>query len=541
LLGLASIEGEAFHLSSLAELARIPAAEVSAQMSELERRELVRSERDAAQVEPSYRFRHGLVRDVAYEMLPLAERAELHLRLARLFERSAQAQDEILGYHLEQAYRLRAALGSVDEAATEVARVGAERLGAAGLRAYQRADITAAVNLLGRATSLLAADDELALTLAPDLGYALLATGDLPRAETVLAQALENAVRVGANVAARHAQVAYRQLQFFRGDRVIDVERQIAEIDEARSVFAALDDDLGVARASSVIADTLLFAGVAEAPLAQAAERALVSARRARSHQEEVFAMGQLGYAALDGPMSVADGTAWLDELVASPEVAPVCRGYALCFLAVGAAMEGDADAAERSLSDGRALLTEFAAHLSLGVAGLMGARVGTLSGDHEAAEREARAAYAYFDAAGDDWTTAIAACDLARALCDQGRHAGALELLTPLQGGEVIRDPEILFKLPTVLALALTGVGRAGEAEVHALRAVELFPGAGFLNFRADALLALAEARALLGRGVEAEAHAREALARCEQKGNAVWGARARAFLAGRAAAEPA
>jgi hypothetical protein len=45
-------------------------------------------------------------------------------------------------------------------------------------------------------------------------------------------------------------------------------------------------------------------------------------------------------------------------------------------------------------------LLTEFAAHLSLGVAGLMGARVGTLLGEHEAAEHDARGAYEYFEAA---------------------------------------------------------------------------------------------------------------------------------------------
>ncbi|MGH3034272.1 MAG: AAA family ATPase [Gaiellaceae bacterium] len=532
LLGLASVEGEVFHLGALLELAGHPNAELGARLPELERRELIRLDREELTGEPTYRFRHGLIREVAYEMLPKTERADLHLRLARWFERVAHEQDEILGYHLEQAHRLRTALGPVDESQMQVARAAAERLGAAGLKAYRRADITAAVNLLSRAASLLPPDDPIRLGLAPDLGYALLATGDLPRAGDVLSEALEHATRGGLEAAGRHAQVVYRQLHFFSGAHVIDLEHQISDIEDALEVFEELGDDLGIARASSVIADTLLFAGVAGRPVAAAAERAFVHAHRAGSHQEEIFAIGQVGYEALDGPMTAEEGTAWIEGLVSDLEVAPVCRGYALVFLAVEAAMLDHAERAQDLLGQGRALLSEFAARLSLGVAALMGARVGTLCSDPQMAEREARSAEGYFRAAGDDWTTAIAVCDLARALCDQGRNEEALELLAVLDKAQVTPDPEVLFKLPTTMALALSGLGRLSDAEAYALRATTLFPGAAFLNFRADALLALAELLSPLGRRAEAEAHAREAIALCEQKGNVAWGERARGIL---------
>ena len=65
------------------------------------------------QAEDGYRFRHLLIRDAAYEALPKATRAELHERFAAWLEtRGAElVEDEIVGYHLEQAFRYRGELG----------------------------------------------------------------------------------------------------------------------------------------------------------------------------------------------------------------------------------------------------------------------------------------------------------------------------------------------------------------------------------------------------------------------------------------------
>ena len=76
-----------------------------------------------------------MIRDAAYDSLPKATRAELHERFAAWLEgRGADVVDVdgLVGYHLEQACRYRAELGSVDDEATrDLARVAARRLGAA--------------------------------------------------------------------------------------------------------------------------------------------------------------------------------------------------------------------------------------------------------------------------------------------------------------------------------------------------------------------------------------------------------------------------
>ena len=64
-------------------------------------------------------FSHLLIRDVAYGRLLKQTRSELHEQFAKWLQRNAGQRgseyDEILGYHLEQAYRYRIALGPADD------------------------------------------------------------------------------------------------------------------------------------------------------------------------------------------------------------------------------------------------------------------------------------------------------------------------------------------------------------------------------------------------------------------------------------------
>ena len=96
--------------------------------------------------EEAYRFRHLLIRDTAYEALPKAVRAELHERFATWLEEHGAdlvELDEIVGYHLEQAYRYRAELGPLDDAADAIAARGAARLLRSAERARERGDVHA--------------------------------------------------------------------------------------------------------------------------------------------------------------------------------------------------------------------------------------------------------------------------------------------------------------------------------------------------------------------------------------------------------------
>ena len=60
-------------------------------------------------------FRHLLIRDAAYESIPKQVRADLHEQHGRWLGEGWRApveHDEIIGYHLEQAFRYHAELGT---------------------------------------------------------------------------------------------------------------------------------------------------------------------------------------------------------------------------------------------------------------------------------------------------------------------------------------------------------------------------------------------------------------------------------------------
>ncbi len=96
--------------------------------------------------------------------------------------------EEIIGYHLERAYRSLAELGLSNERVKSLARRAGVPLASAGQRAFARGDMPAAVNMLSRAISLGPRDDPGRLGLLPELAFALLETGDLGRTRDAIAQ-----------------------------------------------------------------------------------------------------------------------------------------------------------------------------------------------------------------------------------------------------------------------------------------------------------------------------------------------------------------
>ncbi|HWH23965.1 MAG TPA: AAA family ATPase, partial [Candidatus Limnocylindria bacterium] len=117
-------------------------------------RDLITEERSPD--EPTFRFRHVLIRDVAYGTLPKARRAELHLQAADWLR--AWSGDrveefiEIEAYHLEQAIRLRRAVeGRIEPADAERAL---DALAASALRALMRDDARSARAFAQRALEL---------------------------------------------------------------------------------------------------------------------------------------------------------------------------------------------------------------------------------------------------------------------------------------------------------------------------------------------------------------------------------------------------
>jgi hypothetical protein len=185
-----AVEGKTFHRGAVVALAPEPLrADVPGQLFSLVRKELVRPERSQLPGDDAFRFRHLLIRDAAYEALPKAMRAELHERFAEWLEAHARLveQDEMVGYHLEQAARYRTELDAADARAAALGERAAARLGAAGIAALEREDLHAARSLLGRAVELLPEGPE-RRRLIPDLVDALIEGGEDSRVSELLAE-----------------------------------------------------------------------------------------------------------------------------------------------------------------------------------------------------------------------------------------------------------------------------------------------------------------------------------------------------------------
>jgi tetratricopeptide (TPR) repeat protein len=110
-------------------------------------------ERSAISGEQALKFKHVLIREVAYAGLSKGSRADLHQLYAEwLRERAGEELVEILAFHLDQATRLLAELDGA--APTELAEEAAAELTRAGRRALSRESFRSGRNLLVRAVEL---------------------------------------------------------------------------------------------------------------------------------------------------------------------------------------------------------------------------------------------------------------------------------------------------------------------------------------------------------------------------------------------------
>ena len=126
------------------------------QLLALARKGLVSPDPSPSGGDDRFSFQHALVRDAAYNAMPKELRAALHERLADWMADSGPNRelDELLGYHLEQAYRYRHEVGILDEHTKQLRLRASELLAAGGARALGRNDVHAALKLLQRAVEL---------------------------------------------------------------------------------------------------------------------------------------------------------------------------------------------------------------------------------------------------------------------------------------------------------------------------------------------------------------------------------------------------
>jgi DNA-binding SARP family transcriptional activator len=528
----ASVEGKVFHEGSVLELAPTSLRpSVRAHLEELVRKELVRPYRPDFAAERAFRFRHLLICDAAYESIPKTTRAELHETFARWLEQQAgdrtTGYEEIVGYHLEQAFRYRSELGTLDDATRALAQEAAARLGAAASRAFVRRDAEAAVSLMSRAVALIPADDPARVDLIPNVRVVQGLSGDLSWAEKVLAETVAAAVAAADRRLEAHARVQQAFLRLFTQPDVSPAE--LHEVGErAIATFDEFGDELGLARAWRLVAQAHYLARRAGLT-AEASERALAHARVAGDELEQREIVEWLGVALMLGPTPAAEAAARCEALLADVQGDPLLEPTVLSVLSNSLAMQGRMEEATEVFAKWQRAVMEFGDSIWLFAInfGLF-----VLVDDPVAAESELRPGYESLGRLGEKSHFSSVTALLARAVCAQGRYREA-ELLT--QESEAAARPNdihshILWRITRSRVLAQRT--ELDDAEALAREAVTFAAESDFLDSHGDALVNLAEILLLGRRSREADECFRRAVDLYEEKGNLLSANRARSRL---------
>jgi hypothetical protein len=531
-IDVAAVQGKVFYEDALtALLPSRPPADITELLGLVLRKELIRPDRPRLGGR-AYRFRHLLIRDAAYESIPKEARSELHEGFARWLERAAGERateySEIVGYHLEQSYRYRAELGSLDDPARAIAAEAAERLGASGRRAFLRSDGPAGINLISRAASLLPPDDPRRVDLIPNV-RAVQGTTDLSWADKVLTEAVEAAATSGDRRLAAQALVQRGLLRLFT-DAGVTPEELIDISERATAVFAELDDDLGLARAWRLRAQ----AHYLDRNLAQCAEDsegALEHARRARDRLEEQENAEWLMIALLLGPARASDAARRCRLLFEQAADNRALQAQVLASLGALLAMQGDAAAAEECVERSRTLLE--ASGGTTWIVTFWQPFVYLWRNDPIAAENEIRPGYEALKRLGERSHFSSHSAVLSRSLYLQGRNEEAEELTRECEAASRPNDGHSQIMWRAVRAKLLARKGYFEEAEELALASLAIAEDSDLDPAHADALMDFAEVLELSSRSGEAADAVREAIVLYEKKENNLATAAARERLA--------
>ena len=501
---------------------------VSAQLGVLDRKQFVHPSADE---DESFRFHHQLIREAAYGSLLKRSRAQLHESFVTWAERVNRERDrdvefeEILGYHLEQAFRYRQDLGPVDDEARQIALRGARKLGSAGRRASARGDMPAAAHLLARAVALLPDEDELRRELMPELAEALIEEGNFDRAAEVLLDGTTVARKTGderlsARLALEQLALDLYRSESTRGDEATETTRRAIE------VFDRAGDQPGLARAWRLTMLTHGTVGRFE-DATRAAERFVDYATRAGDLR--LAARGASGYAtaALLGPNPVSEVIARCEALIVEVGDDRKAVGVISGVLAVLHAMEGSFERARELYANARRTLEELGPSVTAASTSTEASRVEMLAGDFAAAERELRRDLQALEGMGEKYFRSTVAGYLARVLFEQGRLDEAATWTTTTRSLAAADDTasQVLWRAVDARLAALAGdAARAVELGEEARRLVSETPSPSLI---ADATSDLAEIYMLLGEPAVAAPLWREARELYERKGDRVSAAR--------------
>jgi class 3 adenylate cyclase/tetratricopeptide (TPR) repeat protein len=510
----AAVIGRDFSRSALLNLS--PPAEVAGldgRLTTLVRRGLLRPAR--AEGEDSYRFHHVLVRDVAYAGITKQARSGLHERHGTRLEQR-DGPDEIVGYHLEQAHRFGAELAPSNPALQALAKRAGDRLVAAGMAAFRRADEPATVNLLQRGSALLAPGDPDRAHALCELGFAQRFAGDSQAGETTLRKAVQEAASAGDRALELRALIELAHLELFSAGVADELVELVAE---AVPVFQAADDDRALGRAWRTLG---YVRGAMQGRCddwRESVERALVHYRR--SGWSTSGCLSEIAAAVFYGPMPVEEGLRRCQDLLADA-TDRLGTAYVLVYVGGLSGLIAQFDHAHALLDEAEAIHHELGELYALANnSGRIRGQLHLLAGDPEAAESVLRACCETFGRAGDAAALSTVASDLGQALYEQKRlrEAGEWNRLASEQAPPT--DVVAQFSWRSLGAKLLAQEGRVVEAEALGLAALAIVETTDALTSHGHVLLDLATVLVKADRSADAAARLDAASTLFGRKGN--------------------
>ena len=486
-----------------------------------------------------YRFHHHLVRETVYNGLLKRVRAQLHMAFVEWADRVNADRDralefeEILGYHLEQAYRYLRELGPLDAKGVAVGAEGSKRLTSAGRRAAARGDMNAATNLLRRAVALLGPEDPRRPVLLPELAETLTAVADFAGANAALDEALTAAERTGDHRLHATSRITAMFVRLYSGEQQSDWSDEALRV--AHELIPVLESEAADAELATAWRLVVLVHGIAGrfSLATEAVERSIEHARRAGNDRK--VARNSVAYAnnALYGPLPAAQAIAQCERLVADGIADRQCECIVMCLLAQLYAMTGNLLPAREMYRSARALLRDLGQGVFAASTGTDLARVELHGGDLAIAEREVRADYDFLADKHETYLLSTMAALLARIVREQGRDAEAQALCEAAEHASAADDLEAQALWRMVRAPITARAGDVTQAEAWAREAVDFARRTEAPVLQGDALAELAAVLRLAGKTDEAAQAAAEAVALFTAKGNAVAAARAAALMA--------
>jgi len=514
----AAVIGQEFWRSAVVDLvpANLP---VGGCLQRLIRKELIGRSHSTFAKGDAFRFRHILIRDATYAGIPKVRRAELHERFANWLDGTMPEFEEIVGYHLEQAFRFRGELGPVGEPEAVLAHRAVDRLAAAGHRAFVRGDVGAAANLLGRAVDLARPLGSPPINAFVELGSALLDSGEFDGAESVLREAADAARKAGDRRGALLAEVECglaREMHRPDGAQVATD----AQVQEMLAAAQELGDDLVLAKVWRWVGDRS-NAALQCGEWAAALEKALAHAERAGYEREVDEDQIFLSSAVYFGPTPVDEAIERCEEML--QDARRRARGGICSALAGLRAMRGEFEAARTLFAEAEEILSDLGFKVRIAGRAMIYGDIEDLAGNLPAAEAKMRGACETLEQMGETGRLSTLAGQLAHNLYEQGKYADA-ERYAAL--AERITPPDDVSGVSlwrSVRAKLAAREGKFESAETLAREAAALLEHSDALDPRGKTLLDLAEVLALVGRREEAADEARRALELFETKGNLV------------------